>query len=84
METRTVERKQVVVVGDGPSRWIVHSDSGTTYHVRFRTKLDEAGCLYFTWQCDCPAGRYGKICRHIQSVEQQTEPVDDQAAERVA
>ena len=68
---------------EGPSRWIVHSDSGNQYHVRLRGRMDELGGLYYTWSCGCPAGLHHKHCRHIHAVEQQTSSADDQAAERI-
>ena len=66
------------------NRWSVESDSGHTYEVRFVTHLDENGSMYFTWSCDCPAGRYGKSCKHIRAVENETSSMDDQAEERIA
>ena len=65
----------------GNNRWSVLSDSGNTYTVRLRTCLDEMGSMYFRWQCTCPARGH---CKHITAVEAETEPVDEQAAERIA
>ena len=59
--------------------WGVESDSGNTYTVRRRTKLDEMGGMYFAWECDCPAW---KTCKHIRAVEDLCQAVDEQAEER--
>jgi len=45
----------------------IASDSGNTYTVRFagRPSPDSDARL---WDCDCPAGRHGRHCRHIDAV----------------
>lgn len=64
-----------------PRKWSVESDSGNTYEVRLRTKLDELGSMYFQWECDCPSRKHP--CKHALAVEAQTDAVDDEAAERI-
>jgi len=61
------------------NRWLVRTENGSEHTVRFRQHLDELGCLYFTWQCDCPY----PDCRHVDYVADHTAAVDDQAAERL-
>jgi uncharacterized Zn finger protein len=71
----------VEITETGRNTWAVKSDSGNTYTVRLRTKLDEMGSMYFRWECDCPSRKYP--CKHALAVEAQTEAVDEEAAERV-
>ena len=59
--------------------WSVESDSGNTYTVRHKTKLDEMGSMYFVWECNCPAR---KTCKHIDAVADECQAADDQADER--
>lgn len=63
----------------GNNRWRVDSDSGKTYNVRLRTKLDAAGSMYFEWECDCPSRKYP--CKHALAVEAATHGVDDQGVD---
>jgi uncharacterized Zn finger protein len=51
--------------------WQVESDSGNTYTVRHRTKLDADGCMYFKWECDCPSRKHP--CKHVVAVEEKLE-----------
>ena len=37
----------------------VLSDSGNTYTVIVTGK---------SWTCDCPAGQYGHVCKHVKAV----------------
>ena len=54
----------------------VESCSGNTYTVKSRTRLDEDGCMYFEWTCNCPAR---KQCRHIDAViDTRWEQADDE------
>ncbi len=63
------------------NNWDVFSTSGKTYRVRFLTKLDNMGCMYFVWSCNCPSRKYP--CKHALAVEAMTESMDEQAAERI-
>ena len=65
----------------GNNRWNVKSGSGNMYGVRFATKLDELGGMYFRWECDCPSRKYP--CKHALAVEAATDSPDAQAAERI-
>jgi hypothetical protein len=39
---------------------------GTFYTVRFTGRADDDNVLL--WSCDCPAGRRGRWCKHVQRV----------------
>jgi len=54
------------IIDAGPDRWTIQSTSGTEYTVHRATRMDELGCYYQSWRCDCPAR---KRCRHIDAVE---------------
>ena len=62
------------------NHWDVRSDSGMTYEVRWLTKLDEEGCMYFVWRCSCPS--HQNPCKHALAVESEWQAVDEEAAER--
>lgn len=69
------------IVSASKNKWHVLSDSGKTYLVSLKTKLDEMGSMYFAWDCDCPSRK--APCKHIDFVEQQTTAMDDQSQERI-
>ena len=48
---------------------VTSGKSGKTYTVTTETRLDELGSMYFKMKCSCPAGRYGRNCHHIETVE---------------
>jgi uncharacterized Zn finger protein len=50
---------------DDKGAYKVTSESGKTYTVRSRTRLDDMGSMFFEWSCDCPARG---TCRHIDAV----------------
>lgn len=60
-----LKRYRITDIRDTDTGWDVVSESGSTYHVRSRTRLDEMGSMYFTMSCSC-AGC--KQCRHITAV----------------
>ena len=47
------------------TEWRIHSDTGGCYTVRYigPDRQDERG-----YTCDCKAGQWGKVCRHIREV----------------
>ena len=45
----------------------VDSDSGNTYSVSYCGGGDEHGDVRI-WECDCRAGQFGKVCKHIHAV----------------
>lgn len=57
----------------GKNEWAVQGSRGDEYTVRYQTKLDELGSLFFVWTCDCPAGRRGRNCKHVQAVQAGTQ-----------
>jgi uncharacterized Zn finger protein len=64
----------------GNNRWSVESDSGKVYEVRLRTRLDEMGSMFFTWECNCPSRQHP--CKHCRAVGAEYPPYDDEAGER--
>ncbi|MDX9780903.1 MAG: hypothetical protein RBT66_07685 [bacterium] len=60
-----LKRYRLTNIIDTDRGWDVVSQSGSTYHVRSHTRLDEMGSMYFTMSCTCPAK---KQCRHITAV----------------
>ena len=61
-----MRRFRITDIRDKGAGWVVESTSGSTYHVHMRTRMDEMGSYYGSWECDCPAR---KRCRHIEAVE---------------
>lgn len=54
------------IIPTSEDSWNVKSDSGNTYHV-WDAGVEDAehgGGMH----CDCPAGKYGKSCKHIAAV----------------
>ena len=62
------------------TEWDVLSDSGKTYRVKITTMLDEMGCMYFKWTCNCPSRK--SPCKHIIAVDEEYPPLDDEVGER--
>jgi len=57
-----------IIPNEAGSEFEVLSDSGNTYTVCYCGSGDgdpEVVCL---WECDCPAGRHGRLCRHARAV----------------
>jgi hypothetical protein len=46
----------------------VISDSGHEYHVTYQGSGDADPEYVALWECDCPAGAHGKMCKHIRAV----------------
>ncbi|GEM_PF-2701733 len=38
---------------------------GRPYTIRFVRRGDDGESL---WECDCPAGKYGHMCKHMRTV----------------
>ena len=53
---------------DGRDAYAVLSDSGSTYTVRYMGSGDGDSEYVALWECDCPAGKHGKFCKHIAAV----------------
>ena len=54
---------------DNGNRYTVKSDSGNTYTVKYAgCDPDEYDENIRLWECDCPAGSFGKTCKHIKAI----------------
>lgn len=62
---------EMVITETGRNKWAVVSNSGMAYTVRYQTKLDRMGCMYFVWSCSCPSRKYP--CKHALEVERLTQ-----------
>ncbi len=71
---------------DGRSVYTVESGSGNTYRVSYCGSGDGDPEYCATWECDCPAGRHGRMCKHIQAVAvvSNDEPIEAGAVLREA
>lgn len=45
--------------------WTVESDSGSTYQVE---RVGEDAGDPASYKCSCPAGTWGKVCKHVREV----------------
>ena len=64
-ETEILTANGVTKIDD--DRYSVPSSDGTqSYTVRFVGRTED-GCGLL-WDCDCPAGRHGKTCKHVHRV----------------
>jgi len=52
----------------GRETYSVLSDSGSTYQVRYMGSGDGDPEYIALWECTCPAGTLGKICKHVKAV----------------
>jgi len=48
--------------------WRVNSDSGGVYTVHYCGSGDGDPEYVALWECTCPAGHYGKVCKHVHAV----------------
>jgi len=62
-----LEKFRIKAITPNGNGYDVESNSGNTYHVKSRTRLDSMGSMFFAWECNCPAR---KRCRHIDAIEQ--------------
>ncbi len=54
-----------IYAADGTgNRYTIESNSGEFYTISFAGSPNE---YVDTWSCDCPAGRHGKDCKHVQA-----------------
>ena len=58
------------------ARYRVESDSGKTYYVTY------CGCgdgdeNVNTWECDCPAGKHSRRCKHFDEVMKADQYIDE-------
>lgn len=54
-------------IEDG-AEYQVDSDSGNTYTVRYAGCGDGDPEYIALWDCDCPAGKHGRHCKHVNAV----------------
>lgn len=52
---------------DNESVFLVESDSGATYEIRYAGSGDADPDYVALWECNCPAGRHGRDCKHIRA-----------------
>ena len=53
---------------DGRAAYDVLSDSGKMYRVRYAGSGDGDPEFIALWSCDCPAGNWGRCCKHVRAV----------------
>ena len=53
------------ITHDANDQYRVQSDSGSVYHITYAGCGDADPDYVALWECDCPAGRHGKDCKHI-------------------
>jgi len=59
------------------NHWRVGSErSGNAYNVQYRGSGDGDPEYVRVWDCDCPAGKFGKMCRHVKAVSASVETGD--------
>lgn len=56
---------QIVSETEG-SLYRVESDSGKTYRIRYCGSGDGDPEYVALWECNCPAGKHGKDCKHLR------------------
>jgi len=64
------------------ARYEVESDSGNVYIVTYKGFGDGDPDVVRLWECTCPAGRHGKMCKHVQAVAVYAADLEDEAAAR--
>lgn len=62
-------------------RYAVESESGNTYTITYCGSGDADPDYVALWECDCPAGKRGKDCRHLAAFLQWLSQVCDQCGE---
>ncbi len=55
-----------VVVNDDGSYTVPSSQPGKTYRVAFDGRSEDGFATL--WSCTCPAGEYGRTCKHVALV----------------
>ena len=55
----------------GRARYEIVSDSGNTYTVIYRGFGDGDPDYVALWDCNCMAGRHGRMCKHVRAVSAQ-------------
>lgn len=73
MKTTDMEIRQIDdPEGQGHEAYQVMSPSGNTYTVRYEglsgTYDDDPEYDAGRWSCTCPAGRFGRDCKHLAAV----------------
>jgi len=52
---------------DSRAAYVVQSDSGASYHVRYCGSGDADPEYLAIWDCDCAAGQHGRTCKHVRA-----------------
>ena len=47
---------------------VLSSDGSTYYNVQYKGSGDMEPDYGGIWECDCPAGQHGRMCRHVKLV----------------
>ena len=61
--------------------------NGETYKIKNKYIVSYKGCdgdeNIGLWECDCPAGKHGRTCKHLKALFQwfQTEPYSEECKE---
>lgn len=66
-------------------RYEIESNSGKTYHITYSGGGDCDGVSL--WECDCPAGRHGRDCKHMKAFLSRIaliEDMEDESENQVA
>lgn len=61
-----LRKNKIVAIRMGGNDYLVESKSGSTYRVTYRGSYGNDHV--HTWECDCPAGSYGRDCRHVKTI----------------
>jgi hypothetical protein len=67
MKTATKPTMEITTIQDG-SEYSVKSSSGNSYTVQYAGSGDGDPDYCSLWECDCPAGQHGKLCKHVNAV----------------
>jgi len=72
---------KITIVDDG-AIYKVFSDSGKIYTVKYCGSGDADPDYVSLWECNCPAGRHGKDCKHLEKTLALMNYIDEDNAER--
>jgi len=75
MTTTKINGMAITEINDGQYR--VESNSGNTYTVKYCGSGDGDPEYCALWECDCPAGQYGRTCKHVKAVTALVDEDDD-------
>jgi len=57
---------KIICVTENADSFAVHSKTGNQYHIRYAGSGDGDPEYIALWECDCPASKYGRECKHIR------------------